>query len=404
MRIAESSQLVGSPRLCDLLLYVADCALRDSPGEVTEYQIGTQVFGRPKDFNSSEDSIVRTQARLLRIKLAAYFSGEGASEPITVEIPKGHYLPIFQEAATDPPVVADLPEAPPAVEAEVKAVEPAMLTVPVVPAAAPLSRRRASAGWLVAGLLGLVILVLGGFWIWGRLVLASAPTTTLWSPFFSSDPPLVIYSNALFLGDSKTGMHYAPSTTPRGEPMAEHLVDHYTGVGEVKSVYILTRLFDAQHREFTPKRSLLVTWDEAKDRNLIFVGAAAENSSIRVLPASPDFSMMSGEGFAGVVNNHPRRGEPTLLTRPEYPLTRDYAILSLSPGLEPGRFTFLLSGLTTLGTEAAVEFACDNDDVAQLLKATGYRSGKVRPFEAVLEVTVGGGVPLQSRLLLVHVH
>src|SRR5258708_33624394 len=94
-RVIESPHLIGSARLRDFLLHVTACAIRETPEDATEQQIGIQVFQRSPGFNSSEDSIVRSQARLLRLKLAAYFNAEGASEPLIIEIPKGHYLPVF---------------------------------------------------------------------------------------------------------------------------------------------------------------------------------------------------------------------------------------------------------------------------------------------------------------------
>ena len=94
-RVIESPHLIGSARLRDFLLHVTACAIRETPEDATEQQIGIQVFQRSPGFNSSEDSIVRSQARLLRLKLSAYFKAEGAFEPIIIEIPKGHYLPVF---------------------------------------------------------------------------------------------------------------------------------------------------------------------------------------------------------------------------------------------------------------------------------------------------------------------
>src|ERR1700735_1061609 len=94
-RIASSHHLKSSPRLRELLFYIAKCAIREAPEDATEQQIGIRVFGRHPGYNSSEDSIVRTHARLLRQKLAAYFAEEGIGEEIVVDIPKGHYLPVF---------------------------------------------------------------------------------------------------------------------------------------------------------------------------------------------------------------------------------------------------------------------------------------------------------------------
>src|SRR6266481_6332639 len=100
-RVAESQHLIGSARLRDFLLHVTVCAIRETPEDATEQQIGIRVFQRSPGFNSSEDSIVRSHARLLRLKLSAYFNAEGASEPLIIEIPKGHYLPVFLPSPRD---------------------------------------------------------------------------------------------------------------------------------------------------------------------------------------------------------------------------------------------------------------------------------------------------------------
>ena len=102
-RIIASNQFRSSLRLREFLLYIADCAVKEIPEAATEQQIGVNVFHRPPGYNSSEDSIVRTHARLLRQKLTEYFATEGLAEPTIVEVPKGHYLPIFRLRQSDPP-------------------------------------------------------------------------------------------------------------------------------------------------------------------------------------------------------------------------------------------------------------------------------------------------------------
>ncbi|MGC2545122.1 MAG: hypothetical protein WA426_04705, partial [Silvibacterium sp.] len=81
-RIAASQHFKSSARLHDFLFYISDCAIREAPEEATEQQIGIRIFHRHPGYNSSEDSIVRTHARLLRQKLAAYYAEEGAGEQI----------------------------------------------------------------------------------------------------------------------------------------------------------------------------------------------------------------------------------------------------------------------------------------------------------------------------------
>ena len=390
-RVAASQCFHSSARLKEFLLYVSDCALRNAPEEATEQHIGMHVFQRPPGYNSSDDSIVRTHARTLRLKLTEYFATEGLTEEIVISIPKGHYLPMFEPRAVQP-----LPAAPLLVPAQLAT--PTVAAAQALPLAAKRPRRRrvqlAAAAALIAALAISLFL----------LTRSRGPVERFWEPFFAGNASLVIYSNAVFLGDSTNGLRYASPMTVTQQPLPSNYVDHYTGIGELASVYDLTRLFDQHHASFMLKRSLLVTWDEARLNNLIFIGSVAENPSLRLLPSTADFTMEAGNGFSGFVNRHLLPGDMAVYQRPEHPLTRDYALLALLPGPQSGKKMLVFSGLTTLGTQAAVEFACRRDALQQLLSKVSDAKGEVRPFEAILETQIVGGVPMESRIVTVHVH
>jgi hypothetical protein len=189
-----------------------------------------------------------------------------------------------------------------------------------------------------------------------------------------------------------------------GSLVHENLYRANTGVGEVSGIYELTRLFDRHHSSFTLKRSRLVTWDEAKQRNLIFVGSVAENPSLRDVTSTTDFSLTVGHGFSGIVKQHPRAGEQPLYSEPLYSPDRDYAILAYVPAEQPGRHMLIFSGLTTIGTQAAVDLARNGEAFEDILQKAACPNGEVRPFESVLETTIRGGVPLQTRLVVLHSH
>jgi hypothetical protein len=94
-RILASKEFQRANRLRSFLLYVVDRKFADAPQDVSESVIGHRVFGRPASYNTGEDSIVRTEARILRQRLDRYFAAEGAAESILLEMPKGSYLPVF---------------------------------------------------------------------------------------------------------------------------------------------------------------------------------------------------------------------------------------------------------------------------------------------------------------------
>src|ERR1700757_50181 len=99
-RLTKSHILHSSESLCKLLRYLAEHSL-DHPGiALKEYQIATEVLGRPAGFDPQSDSTVRVQAGRLRVKLAEYYAHDGVDDPIRVEIPKGSYALTFHLQAT----------------------------------------------------------------------------------------------------------------------------------------------------------------------------------------------------------------------------------------------------------------------------------------------------------------
>jgi hypothetical protein len=213
----------------------------------------------------------------------------------------------------------------------------------------------------------------------------------------------VVFSNASFVGRPETGMRYLdPSRDARPK-----ILDHYTGVGEVLAVHELDRLFDSLHRKIRVKRGSLLSLDDVKNNDVIFVGSPAENLTLLEIPGTQEFvfqRLTSGprKGDLGIVNLHPQSGEPKefLGTPNDLPLTDDYSVIALRKGLNPSNSVLILAGTTTLGTQGAVEYVCRESSVEQLLLRLAVSpGGEVQPFEAVLHVKVTRGVPLGSELL-----
>jgi hypothetical protein len=85
----------GCNRLTQLLDFVVASTLRGESAHLKETTIGVYVFGRSPDYDPKVDTIVRSQAWRLRAKLRKYYESEGANAPIVIEIPTGHYIPVF---------------------------------------------------------------------------------------------------------------------------------------------------------------------------------------------------------------------------------------------------------------------------------------------------------------------
>jgi len=95
-RVGASVTFEKSPRLRAFFLHVCRCARENKSEEATEPQIAIYVYGRRPGYNPNDDNIVRSQARMLRMKLEHHFANEGKDEPVIITIPKGQYLPTFE--------------------------------------------------------------------------------------------------------------------------------------------------------------------------------------------------------------------------------------------------------------------------------------------------------------------
>ncbi len=108
-RVGSSVTFEKSPRLRAFFLHVCRCARENKSEEATEPQIAIYVYGRQPGYNPNEDNIVRSQARVLRMKLEHHFANEGKHEPLIITIPKGQYLPVFETRSKEAQIEAPQP-------------------------------------------------------------------------------------------------------------------------------------------------------------------------------------------------------------------------------------------------------------------------------------------------------
>jgi len=397
-KLIKSHSLHTSESLCKLLRYLAEHTL-DHPGVgLKEYQIATEVLGRPTGFDPQSDSTVRVQAGRLRVKLAEYYAHEGPEDLIVVEIPKGSYALTFHLRPHKP---GDQPATPLVLESGAKKEQ------------APPSIR----GWAIAVFVLSVLLaatVSTTAFLLSQRTRTQAATTQpvpaayqiFWNRFVASpQPPWVIFSNANFVGRPQTNMRYFnPSTDTR-----EAVLDHYTGVGEVLAIHELDRVFGVLNRQLRVKRGALFSLDDVRNNDLIFIGSPAENLTLLEIPGTQEFVFQKVNtgprtGDVEVINVHPAPGESraSMASPTSQSVSEDYAIVALKPGLDPAHSMLILAGTTTVGTQAAAEYVCREDSLNELLHRLGVSNGdEMKPFEALLRVKVTHGVPVITDLVAV---
>jgi len=426
VHVVNSNTLQNAPMLQKLLQFLGTCGIDGgSAGEISDWVIATTAFGRPKEFDPTTDTTVRTSVYRLRSKLREYYASEGMHDPVVIEIPKGHHVPIFTKREFD-----TTERAADGNGSQSKYLDPPLATSPAAGRGIRQQRHLLAA---VTVLLMTTSLFAGRYW--GKtatlLHLGNSPQSAVlgsfWRAFAANNRPLIVaYSNSeLLQTETRDLLHYdAGAVDDRGAAVDPGLAarsvtnpqvlrahtlfyeNGYTGTGEVQSVFSLTRVLTQLGIEVITKRVPLLTADDLKTHNVVFLGSTLES---RVMD---DLRLKQGYAFdlplhsmwAGRIIDKRQSfsAKPVSYAVERDPATRalrvDYAIASVTQGIAPDRKIMVLGGLTTSGTEGAAELVTSEPNVAELLKSLNV-SPKVLDqdhalpfFESVVQVPVVHGL------------
>ena len=190
----------------DFLRYVVTCALEGKTELLKERTIGVEVFERPADYETGEDSIVRVKANEVRKRLAQYYQDAGPGQEVQIELPAGSYMPEFRWRESSPP----LPPAP------------------------PRRWKPLAAGAAVAVLCGVAV------WIWyGN---RATVFDQFWSPFLRSPRPVLLCVAHPVVYHLRGRPREAPETlVPLTDIVRDP--DHYVGVGDALALAQFSSFF-----------------------------------------------------------------------------------------------------------------------------------------------------------------
>jgi len=86
-----SNAFAGSKRAGDFLQLIVEHALAGRPDNLRERMIGAEMFGRPIDYDTANDAVIRVKATEVRKKLAQYYQELIKLPAVRIEIPSGSY-------------------------------------------------------------------------------------------------------------------------------------------------------------------------------------------------------------------------------------------------------------------------------------------------------------------------
>ena len=411
-RILASQTFARSERLSSFLSYISDLTLNGRAGEINEQRIGEAVFGRPPGYDSMIDGIVRTQASRLRQRLDRYFNTEGAQETVRMSVPKGGYVPLFEERTRPAISGPTLAEAPPTADGG---------------ATADLPRTRASRGKWAAflSILAAAVLLAVAAWLWrGRAISrpgaqsAATGVDPFWSQIFNprqttlevpGDSSLVIWEGLtnrnMDLADYLTGTYRTvlPGDGHASEDLAARLSQgRYTSIVDLEIAAALGRIAQAQGGSMKIRYARDVRPNDLKDANAVLVGDSEATPWDTLFEQNMNFvfSFDRGTEVNSVVNRNPRGDEAH---RWEFKGSdkqhRVYAVVAFVSNLSGDGNVLILEGTSMAGTECAWDFVSDDSQLLNFLDSIRRPNGTIPHFEVVLGSNNMSGSSVRATIL-----
>ncbi|ADV82375.1 hypothetical protein [Terriglobus saanensis] len=395
-QVVASRTFTKSPRLTKFLEFICVSLIEGHAREINEQQIGIQVFGRSPSYNAADDSIVRTQARLLRQRLEEYFEHECPEAPVVITVPRGGYIPVFEPRPTPRQALST----PSAVDGE------------SIQAARATATRRSYFKWLLA----LPILAILG----GAVALFyphSTPETAadaLWNQLFParstvfivpSDDALVLFQEftrtQVALDDYLSGTYQTKSALPAAGGMAlnpEWFASHqYTSSADLNLALRLGRLPQAMKADVETRNARVLRIDDLKSRNVILIGGVGANPWVGLFQDRLNFDVnwdwKASEGY--VRNKHPAPGEePIYRDTLSNSDRKSYGVMAFLPGIDGNGDALLFEGTGMAGTESAADFPFSPVQFRNFARTIGATRNHMPYFEVLLEtMSVGGNAP-----------
>lgn len=382
-RVATGPHFEKSRRLRDLLLYLGDRALQDPHCTLHEQEIGVDVLGRPADYDTSHDTLVRVSVSQLRKKLEQHFTTDGREEPVIIDIPKGSYIPVFR------PREEPIPHRAVTIEQ-------------------PLPSRRPLLTGMLAGMV-----VMGA--VWGMSSLFGSARTSasqrpaveeFWTQLLGNGQPTYLVVSDVNLIEfqnligrsvplSEYEAHEFDQMAERflSDPAQRVLARRYisrvpTSVSDVQVARDFGMIASGKKHPLNIVSARDASSALATSQNTILLGSLRANPWVGLFDDQLAFQTEYHETPPSMrfINRSPLPGEDSAFSA----VWRRTGYCRVAYRANPNRtgFTLVVSGSDVISTEAGGRFLTSEDWMRQLRQKLGLKSGAPMPYFEVLLRTV----------------
>lgn len=428
LELILASQPFRTSKQCQSLLrHIVERSLRKDDAALRERVLGAEVFGRPPDYDTSEDPVVRMRAADVRKRLAQYYQGIDSEAPMLhVELKPGSYRAMFRydrphhyaaalETAPAPhELTAELLPGPPA-----PVVLSPLRTQPAVPeqgmAAGVVREAVPGAGVRRRRLLVLALAVLtlvGAGLVWRSISRWASPQRRFWAPLTAGRQPVLLYlgSNVAYRftpefqaryqrehGLASNGPEFFVNLPPNGTVQASDLVpvpSTFVTVGDLAASTQMVSFLNSWNRPFTLRSADDLSIGDLRNTPAVLIGGFNNRWTLETTNDLP-FSFRDGTRIQD--RDHAERSWTVPNSQPS-PTTEDFALVSRLLQSKTGGPVLTVSGIGSFATQAAAEFVTSEDKVNALLHdaPAGWEH---KNMQAVLRIKVVAFSPMSVEVV-----
>ena len=377
-RLVASSYFSHSRRFPSFLRYVVEQTIAGHEDALKERTLGIEIFGRPADYDTASDPIVRVTAAEIRKRIAQYYQDPGRENELRISLPAGSYIPQFHWPAN-------------AALVEVSALEHSAVLEEAaheLPIPVELNRRP----WKIIAAIALVIVVLagGGLWMWQST--RRTPYDFFWGPVLTSGDSVLIC-----VADQK---QYSTIALRDANDQSRQTIlpDNLIAVvyDDLSPIVKAAGILQADGKRYSLGNESTTNLMDLRAGPTVFVGAFDNAWTLRLTkPLRYHFANDPGMARLGIVDSNAPASMGWFVDRTQQMATnnyRDYAIVARFTDPTTGKLAVIIAGVGRGGTIAAGEFLTDPASLAELMRAA-KAAGDKKNMEVVISTQIIGGEP-----------
>ena len=380
-RVLGSLHFRTSRRCQTLLRRITERSLAGDMESLKERSLGIEVFGRPADYDTSQDPVVRATAAEIRKKLAQYYLENGNQSETRLELPSGAYhveFHFFPEGEATPPV-----------------------------------RTRAGRRMRIAVGVASVVLIATVSFIaaWNR---RTSEIDDLWGPVLKSPGTVLIcvglqaaYNlRSAQAQDAVQGVVQQPFTVGpiRGEDLVL-LRDRYVALDDALCLVRMTALLERHRKPYRIRAEKSTSFADLRDTPAVLIGAFDNPWTLRTASQLRFTFTKDSAHDVGMVHDsqHPENSEWKLTNYwPDWDVPVDYAIVTRMVDTSTDRPVIIAAGLTQYGTIGAGEFLTNPEYFSEAARNLP-KNWERKNLQIVLKVLVVKRTSGRPRILATHV-